>query len=307
MGKIYSLIGTSGSGKTTIAHEIKKRGLADIIVSSTTRDKRDYETDGVDYNFIDINDVKLDNSDGRFVEMDVVYGNVYGIELNEIAKKTKYGNAVIPITYKGHKQLQELYGEENVKSIFIHMESIELLEFVLRLRGERDIEQRLNQAWEFNKYKDKCDISVENIYGNIAHATDLIEKFIKKTSLEYPVIAVDFDGTIAEDDFPVAKRIKKDVGIVLSHFRKMGGQVIVWTCRTGEALQDAKEFLVKHNIEYDTINANVESMKRTYGNDPRKVGADIYIDDKSIFMKEVDWHNIGVELGVINNFFKSEA
>ena len=52
MKKIVVLVGGSGSGKTTIAHELEKKGFR-RLVTTTTRPKREGEVDQVDYFFVD--------------------------------------------------------------------------------------------------------------------------------------------------------------------------------------------------------------------------------------------------------------
>lgn len=60
--------------------------------------------------------------------------------------------------------------------------------------------------------------------------------------------------------------------------------LILWTCREGKKLDEAKEFLRKHEILYyfTYINKNSNFNILKYDNDCRKIGADIYIDDRII-------------------------
>jgi guanylate kinase len=51
--KVIALVGKSGSGKDTIAKRlVENDDRFYLVVTSTTRPKRDYEKDGVDYHFI---------------------------------------------------------------------------------------------------------------------------------------------------------------------------------------------------------------------------------------------------------------
>ena len=54
MYKIVVLFGKSGAGKDTTLKEICKDSDFNKIITCTTRPKRDYEVDGVDYNFLTI-------------------------------------------------------------------------------------------------------------------------------------------------------------------------------------------------------------------------------------------------------------
>lgn len=57
--KIIALFGESGSGKDTIQKYVTKHMVyTQNIISYTTRPKREYEKDGVDYHFIDDNQFK---------------------------------------------------------------------------------------------------------------------------------------------------------------------------------------------------------------------------------------------------------
>ncbi|MFW6015380.1 MAG: hypothetical protein ACOCRK_03020 [bacterium] len=47
----------------------------------------------------------------------------------------------------------------------------------------------------------------------------------------------------------------------------------------------------KHNIQVDAINENIPGFEKFGYEDSRKVGADIYIDDKNLFFKN-DWRLI---------------
>ena len=95
------------------------------------------------------------------------------------------------------------------------------------------------------------------------------------------VIAVDFDGTLAQDDFPHVgvqigafpwlRRIKEEPDIYL----------VLWTCRTGTPLQEAVDFCVQMGVEFDSVNEH-SPLGKEFVNPGRKIGADIYIDDKAL-------------------------
>lgn len=51
---IIALLGASGSGKSTIENELYSKHGYDKIIPFTSRPKREYEVNGVDYNFIDV-------------------------------------------------------------------------------------------------------------------------------------------------------------------------------------------------------------------------------------------------------------
>lgn len=107
------------------------------------------------------------------------------------------------------------------------------------------------------------------------------------------VIAVDFDGTITlGDNYPDLGIVNKKAIDVINKIKKRGHEIIIWTCRDSWIIE---ETLNEHGIMYDAINENTEYLKEKWGNNPRKVGADILIDDKSLFYVN-DWSKIEDEL-----------
>ena len=95
------------------------------------------------------------------------------------------------------------------------------------------------------------------------------------------IIAIDFDGTIVENAFPnIGKPISDTVAFIKRHRRKY-----IWillTCREGEKLRDAVEFLDSIGIQFDCVNDNAPEVIERFGNNPRKIFADFYIDDKNV-------------------------
>ena len=60
----------------------------------------------------------------------------------------------------------------------------------------------------------------------------------------------------------------------------LGHRIIIWTCRTGQQLDELKSWLHNNAVPYDAINDDVRSTKMWLtGN--RKVFADYYLDDRS--------------------------
>ena len=96
------------------------------------------------------------------------------------------------------------------------------------------------------------------------------------------ILAVDFDGTIAEDSFPAVGEIRKDAKKYLTRLYKDGHKIIINTCRTGRYEGMAEDFLKEHDIPYHFINNNLPTMINKYKQDCRKISADYYIDNRNI-------------------------
>lgn len=96
------------------------------------------------------------------------------------------------------------------------------------------------------------------------------------------VLAVDFDGTIVEALYPGIGELRKDTKKIINKLHLEGHYIIIWTCRTGTALQEAKDFLIANEIRFHLINEHHPEALTLYGESGPKIGADYYIDDKSI-------------------------
>jgi hypothetical protein len=94
-------------------------------------------------------------------------------------------------------------------------------------------------------------------------------------------IAVDFDGTIVEHEYPAIGKEKLFAFLTLKELNKKGARLILWTFRTGQELDEAVEYCRKNGVEFYAINRNYpeEVLNETVG---RKIDADIFIDDKNI-------------------------
>lgn len=101
------------------------------------------------------------------------------------------------------------------------------------------------------------------------------------------IIAVDFDNTLCETEYPVfCKPIQYVIDYVLAEQRQ-GAKLILWTCRTGDDLAAAVQWCAEHGVEFDAINENLPEVIAEYGDDCRKIFADEYLDDKAVALPEV--------------------
>lgn len=94
------------------------------------------------------------------------------------------------------------------------------------------------------------------------------------------IIAIDFDGTIVDHEYPAIGKQKEGVVNAIRDFKARGHKIIIWTCRyLPEDLKEMKEYLYRNGIPFDKVNENIEGI----GFNPHpKIYADIYIDDRNI-------------------------
>jgi len=98
------------------------------------------------------------------------------------------------------------------------------------------------------------------------------------------ILAVDFDGCLATDCFPHIQHAKPNLGLMarLKIEKAEGAKLILWTCRTDDALIDACNFCADHGLYFDAVNENIDEIKNNLEGGPRKVFASVYLDDKAL-------------------------
>lgn len=99
-------------------------------------------------------------------------------------------------------------------------------------------------------------------------------------------IAVDFDGCLCSDAWPEIGAPNWDVIIRARQEQQAGAGLILWTCREGELLNQAVEACARWGLQFDAINESLPEWVEFYGNQPRKVGATEYWDDKGVPMPD---------------------
>lgn len=94
-------------------------------------------------------------------------------------------------------------------------------------------------------------------------------------------IAVDFDGTIVEDQYPNIGKPKLFAFDTLRKLQENGHRLILWTYRNGKTLDDAVQFCKENGVQFYSINKSFpeEKFEPKYS---RKINADIFIDDRNI-------------------------
>ena len=94
-------------------------------------------------------------------------------------------------------------------------------------------------------------------------------------------IAVDFDGTIVEHEYPKIGKKKLFAFETLKKMNELGACLILWTIRTGKELDEAVEFCRKNGVEFYAANKNYPEEVFDESTS-RKIDADIFIDDKNV-------------------------
>ena len=164
MGKIFYLMGKSGSGKDTIYKYVKEQmpELKNIVIY-TTRPIRSDEVDGVAYHFSDDTQLEKFQEAGKVIELRE-YNTVHGIwkyfTVDDGQFDTEEHSLAIG-TLESYVQMKAYFGEEKMVPLYIEVDD--------GLRLERALKRERKQ--EAPKYEEMCrrfladvkDFSEENL------------------------------------------------------------------------------------------------------------------------------------------------
>ena len=194
-GAILIISGPSGCGKSTLLKEVYK-DIDDYYfsISTTTRDPRVGEKDGVDYFFVTKEEFEKDINNGDFLEYAKVHDNYYGTSLKPIKKALDESKLVIfDIDVQGHEIVRSKL-DSITTSVFITTPSLEVLETRLNSRNTDSteiIEKRIKNAkgeveyfqdYDYLIINDDLQIAAKQLVC-IANITRIKSKLFEKNSV----------------------------------------------------------------------------------------------------------------------------
>lgn len=172
-GLLVVISGPSGAGKGTICKQLLQANNFWISVSSTTRQPRQGEVEGVNYYFLSKEEFKERIAKDDFLEYAEVYGNYYGTPKSKALEAIDKGQDVIlEIDIQGALKVKESYPEGVF--IFILPPSMEELKKRIINRGSETPESlmtRFKSAYKEINYISKYNYAVVN---------DTVEEAVKK-------------------------------------------------------------------------------------------------------------------------------
>lgn len=150
---IFAVSAPSGTGKTTLCKMLSDE-FSDVkpSVSYTTRARRDGETDGVSYHFVD--GAVFDDmvSKGLFIEWANVFGKKYGTAFKSVMEGAGSSDVLLEIDVQGVENLLNVYrngdfgGSRRLVTVFIVPPSIGHLSERLKKRGGMDGDELLRRV-----------------------------------------------------------------------------------------------------------------------------------------------------------------
>lgn len=171
--KIMVILGTSGSGKTTLSKELSNKYNVKEIVSSTTRERRTGEIEGVDYYFVD----KINKED--CFEFATHAGNDYGILKSEL--ENDYEKYCVVVNPEGLLHLQKYFSDKPQFELIIVWLLVDKATLIQRLvsRDGENAHKRIDIIEdEFNNIQCVHDTSWIVITNEILQKYDEISDYL---------------------------------------------------------------------------------------------------------------------------------
>lgn len=176
-GGVVCLVGPSGSLKNDIAHELMRKPRFEKPLTSTTRPRREGESDGA-YRFIDEAEFLHEKDAGRFIETTVYSKYYFGTSDDEIAPIVERGHlAVIPIDICGALTVKNLYRSRAMLVFTNRAKSAVLLDIICRETSPEDKMRRI-MSLEFEyRNAEVCDVELP-VGNDAATAAAELERII---------------------------------------------------------------------------------------------------------------------------------
>lgn len=157
-GKVWILVGPSGTGKTTLAKELPRRVPAlRRAVTCTTRAPRPGEHEGVDYYFVTAEQFDFLLASGKLLESTTYGGNRYGLPADQFTELSEH-DVLCVLDQVGVENLRMRLQPDRLRVVYLESPSAGELEARMRARGstEGEIARRLALREE-ECHPDHCD------------------------------------------------------------------------------------------------------------------------------------------------------
>lgn len=186
IAKIFIISGPSGAGEDAVIAGLKKVLKFNTVITTVTRKKRQGESQGNPYYFINENKFKNLIENNELVEWAIVYDAYRGCTYKEIERLLKLNKPIIwKVDWQGVKIIKKKFPQ--AISIFITVPSYQTLIKRLQKRGldsAQTIKSREKFTKNWLKYKKIYDYTVVNRDNQLKQAIDRIKAIITKESVK---------------------------------------------------------------------------------------------------------------------------
>jgi len=183
------LSGPSGVGKDAVLSRMREQGRPfHFTVTVTTRQRREAETDGLDYIFVSTETFRQLVEEGGLLEWAEVYRNQYGVPRAQVAQALRDGrDVIVKPDVQGAATIKKLAPD----GVFIFLAPPDMEELAYRLRqrmteSSQAFETRLQTAETEMREASKFDYVVVNHRNRIDEAVAEIESIVARERRKVP-------------------------------------------------------------------------------------------------------------------------
>jgi len=185
-GKLFLIVGPSGSGKSSVLMALKAaHSEYTYPLSATTRAMREGEKDGDIYHFLTKEAFEEGIKNGDFLEYAVVHqDNYYGLIKAPLMMSLEAGETVIrEVDIQGFDSIRKEIPTDNLRTIFITVPNQQ--ELIDRIVGratisEDELKKRLQSMRAELAKARECDYLVENSHGELDATVETVAGIIAK-------------------------------------------------------------------------------------------------------------------------------
>jgi guanylate kinase len=153
------LVGASASGKTELAKILFQLYGYTKCITTTTREPRQNEVDGIDYHFLSMNQFLKLKDDNSFLEVTEYNNHLYGIQRKDVKI-----NGVVIVDPQGANAIEEKIGKDAF-IVYVHTsEPLRKKRMIERKDAKHLIEERLKN--DANIFKEEAFYTINLILEN---------------------------------------------------------------------------------------------------------------------------------------------
>ncbi len=217
-GNLIIISGTTCAGKGSVIKKVlaNHNNIA-LSISYTSRPKRNYEINGVDYYFVNNEEFKRKIEADEFLEYAEVHqGLYYGTPKFEIIKLLKTGKDVIlEIDVQGAFNIKKIYPETIL--IFIMPPSMEEMKKRIKLRGDDNNEQIISRfKTAYNEINKIVDYNYVVVNDDLSEAVKKVEAILLSEKLRVDRIESIYVENLEEiiHEFLIDKKFINEADII---------------------------------------------------------------------------------------------
>ncbi|OIP79843.1 guanylate kinase [Candidatus Peregrinibacteria bacterium CG_4_9_14_0_8_um_filter_44_15] len=183
-GKLFLILGSSGSGKGTVLAGLRDRHPEFVFPKScTTRKPRENKTGEEVYHFVSKDEFKKMIDEGDFLEWAQVHGeHYYGTMKQPIMDALNAGHIVVrEVDVQGLRSIREIIPESHIVSIFLTVGSWDELKARILNRSEMsagELERRHQSFLTEKEWETECDHVLLTKTGECDRMIEFVESII---------------------------------------------------------------------------------------------------------------------------------